>query len=338
MLVIFLRSCCLITERVEKIIGGNRRALAKTITLLESKRQDHQDQAQQILEKLLPHSGKSIRVGITGVPGVGKSTFIESFGLYLISQGHKVSVLAVDPSSPITGGSILGDKTRMEELSQQHEAFIRPSPSGCALGGVAQKTRESMLVCESGGYDVILVETVGVGQSEVEVAAMVDFFLVLMLPNAGDELQGIKKGILELADAIVINKADGDNENAARQARLEYKKALHLLKPTNAFWSTETRLCSALENRNIPDVWEMILDYKSKAEEHNYWEEKRAGQNTAWMWKLIQEKLMNQFKQQKEVQQHLPSTEDDVNAGKTTPFTAANELLGRFFSNLNYQD
>ncbi|MFZ5603690.1 MAG: methylmalonyl Co-A mutase-associated GTPase MeaB, partial [Pseudomonadota bacterium] len=213
----------------EALLQGNRRALAKAITLTESKLDSHRQEAQQLLESLLPHTGNSIRIGITGIPGVGKSTFIEAFGLHLIRAGKKVAVLAVDPSSPITGGSILGDKTRMEVLSQQENAFIRPSPSGGALGGVAQKTRESMLLCEAAGYDVILVETVGVGQSEYEVASMVDFFLVLMLPNAGDELQGIKKGILELADAIVINKADGAARAMADQARHHYNNALSIL-------------------------------------------------------------------------------------------------------------
>src|SRR5210317_1818887 len=232
---------------LEPLLSGNRRALAKAITLVESKLERHREQAQGILEQVLPHSGNSIRIGITGVPGVGKSTFIEAFGLYLIEQGKRVAVLAVDPSSPIAGGSILGDKTRMEELSRREEAFIRPSPSEGTLGGVAQKTRETMLLCEAAGFDVILVETVGVGQSEHQVAGMVDFFLVLMLPGGGDELQGIKKGIVELADAIVINKADGDSETIARTTQQHYRSALGLLKHAS-FWQPQVLACSALNN------------------------------------------------------------------------------------------
>ena len=232
---------------LQALLDGNRRALAKAITLVESKLDTHREQAQDILEQVLPQSGNSIRIGITGVPGVGKSTFIEAFGLYLISQGKRVAVLAVDPSSPIAGGSILGDKTRMEELSRREEAFIRPSPAEGALGGVAQKTRESMLLCEAAGYDVILVETVGVGQSEYQVAGMVDFFMVLMLPGGGDELQGIKKGILELADALVINKADGESENLAKLSRTHYTSAMNLLRH-NSFWTPRVMTCSALES------------------------------------------------------------------------------------------
>jgi LAO/AO transport system kinase len=233
---------------------GNRRALAKAITLVESKLDSHREQAQLILEQLLPDTGKSIRIGITGIPGVGKSTFIEIFGLYLVAQGKRVAVLAVDPSSPIAGGSILGDKTRMEELSRSEQAFIRPSPSEGALGGVAQKTRETMLLCEAAGFDVILVETVGVGQSEYQVAGMVDFFMVLMLPNAGDELQGIKKGIVELADALVVNKADGESINLAEQTRRHYENAMHLLRH-NSFWTPQVMTCSAREKNNIDTVW-----------------------------------------------------------------------------------
>ena len=244
---------------IEQLKSGNRRALAKAITLVESKLDTHREQAQDILNTLLPETGKSIRIGITGIPGVGKSTFIEAFGLYLISQGKKVAVLAVDPSSPIRGGSILGDKTRMEMLSREENAFIRPSPSEGALGGVAQKTRETMLLCEAAGYDVILVETVGVGQSEYEVAAMVDFFLVLMLPNAGDELQGIKRGIMELADALVINKADGESINLAQQTQTHYKSAFKLLSH-DSFWQPKVQTCSAMEKRAIDDVWSMICE------------------------------------------------------------------------------
>src|SRR6056300_2064678 len=230
--------------------SGQRRALAKGITLIESLRAEDRERAQNLLGELLPYTGNSIRIGITGVPGVGKSTFIESFGLHLLNQGKRVAVLAVDPSSPLAGGSILGDKTRMEALSRQDNAFIRPSPAGSALGGVAQKTRETMLLCEAAGFDVILVETVGVGQSEHQVAGMVDFFLVLMLPGGGDELQGIKKGIIELADAIVINKADGDSQGLAHITQRHYSGALSLLKHPG-FWQPDVKTCSALKNQGI---------------------------------------------------------------------------------------
>ncbi|MFV0277351.1 MAG: methylmalonyl Co-A mutase-associated GTPase MeaB, partial [Parahaliea sp.] len=272
------------------ILEGNRRALAKAITLVESRLDRHREQAQALLEQLLPHSGNSIRIGITGVPGVGKSTFIEAFGLYLIEQGKRVAVLAVDPSSPVAGGSILGDKTRMEELSRREQAFIRPSPSEGALGGVAQKTRETMLLCEAAGYDVILVETVGVGQSEYQVAGMVDFFMVLMLPGGGDELQGIKKGIVELADALVINKADGESSVLAKKTRQHYNSAMNLLRHTS-FWTPRVMTCSALQNDNIDTVWGMILDYQSQALEQNAFHAKRARQNRDWMRQLVDEML-----------------------------------------------
>ena len=243
---------------IDKLIQGDRRSLAKAITLVESTLSNDREKSQQLLERILPYSGNSMRIGITGIPGVGKSTFIETFGLFLLGLGKKVAVLAVDPSSPIAGGSILGDKTRMEYLSRESNAYIRPSPSGGALGGVAHKTRETMLLCEAAGYDVILVETVGVGQSEYEVAGMVDFFLVLMLPNAGDELQGIKKGILELADSIVINKADGVSLNMAQQTKRHYLNAFQLVQH-GAFWQPKVVTCSALENENIADVWDMLV-------------------------------------------------------------------------------
>src|SRR6056300_1438222 len=240
--------------------NGQRRALAKAITLIESSHPSHRKQAAALLERCLPHSGQSLRIGISGVPGVGKSTFIEAFGLFLIGLGKRVGVLAVDPSSPLHGGSILGDKTRMERLSREDHAFIRPSPAGRSLGGVANRTREAILVAESAGFDVILVETVGVGQSEYEVHSMTDLFLVLMLPNAGDELQGIKKGILELADLIVINKADGDQQTLAQRAVREYRNALHLLKPTRASWQAKVLQCSALEQTGLVELWEMMQD------------------------------------------------------------------------------
>lgn len=311
---------------LELLRQGNRRALAKAITLVESKLDRHRAQAQQILEELLPETGKSIRIGISGIPGVGKSTFIEAFGKQLIELGKKVAVLAVDPSSPLRGGSILGDKTRMELLSREENAFIRPSPSEGALGGVAQKTRESMLLCEAAGYDVILVETVGVGQSEYEVAGMVDFFLVLMIPNAGDELQGIKRGIMELADALVINKADGESINLAQRTRQHYQSAFHLIKH-GSFWTPRVETCSALEKSRILEVWEMISEYQQLALEHNAFHEKRARQNAEWMTKLIQEMLQMRLQQNPEVQRKLPLLQQSVMNNTTTPYNAAQQIV-----------
>jgi LAO/AO transport system kinase len=311
---------------LQQLLDGNRRALAKAITLVESKLDSHREQAQDILEQVLPHSGNSIRIGITGVPGVGKSTFIEAFGLHLIEQGKRVAVLAVDPSSPLAGGSILGDKTRMEELSRREEAFIRPSPSEGALGGVAQKTRETMLLCEAAGYDVILVETVGVGQSEYQVAGMVDFFMVLMLPGGGDELQGIKKGILELADALVINKADGESENLARQSKTHYTSAMSLLRHTS-FWTPRVMTCSALRSINIDAVWGMVLDYYFQAVEEKSFGAKRAHQNLDWMHQLVQEMMLLRLKQNPAVNQLLPQLEQQVEHNETTAYAAARRIM-----------
>lgn len=311
---------------IEPIRKGNRRALAKAITLVESKLESHRAQAQELLEQALPYSGNSIRIGITGIPGVGKSTFIETFGLYLIEQGKRVAVLAVDPSSPIAGGSILGDKTRMEELSRNDAAFIRPSPSEGALGGVAQKTRETMLLCEAAGYDVILVETVGVGQSEYEVAGMVDFFMVLMLPNAGDELQGIKKGIMELADALVINKADGESLNLATQAKRHYSSAMTLLRHSS-FWTPQVLTCSAQEKSNIDTIWGMISDYYIDANKNNDFQKKRASQNQQWMDKLLFEMLELKLKQNPEVKRQMPELRNKVTQGEVTPYNAAKTLI-----------
>lgn len=305
---------------------GNRRALAKAITMVESKRDNHRAQAQKLLEAVLPETGNSIRIGISGIPGVGKSTFIEAFGRQLISLGKKVAVLAVDPSSPLRGGSILGDKTRMEMLSREENAFIRPSPTEGALGGVAQKTRESMLLCEAAGYDVILVETVGVGQSEYEVAAMVDFYLVLMIPNAGDELQGIKRGIMELADALVINKADGESVNLAQRTKQHYQNAFHLIKH-GSFWTPKVETCSALEKNRINEVWEMICEYQQLALDNHAFHEKRARQNTEWLKKLIHEMLEMRLKQNPEVQRKLPQLQQGVMDNTTTPYNAAKQIV-----------
>lgn len=305
---------------------GERRTLAKAITLVESKRDEHRLQAQKILEAILPDTGNSIRIGISGSPGVGKSTFIEAFGLHLISQGKKVAVLAVDPSSPLAGGSILGDKTRMEMLAREEKAFIRPSPSEGALGGVAHKTRETMLLCEAAGFDVILVETVGVGQSEYEVASMVDFFLVLMLPNAGDELQGIKKGIMELADALVINKADGDSLSIAKRTQTHYQSAMHLLSHAS-FWTPRVLTCSALENKDIASIWSMITDYRISAEKSRWFDQKRAEQNRQWLQKLLHDMLELHLNQNPKIKALRPKLEQQVVSGETTPFSAAQQLI-----------
>jgi len=311
---------------LQALLDGNRRALAKAITLVESKLDTHREQAQGILEQVLPHSGNSIRIGITGVPGVGKSTFIEAFGLHLIEQGKRVAVLAVDPSSPIAGGSILGDKTRMEELSRRDEAFIRPSPSEGTLGGVAQKTRETMLLCEAAGYDVILVETVGVGQSEYQVAGMVDFFMVLMLPGGGDELQGIKKGILELADALVINKADGDSEQMAQLSRTHYTSAMNLLRHTT-FWTPRVMTCSALKLINIDAIWGMIIDYYFQALKEEAFQGKRAQQNRDWMHHLVNEMLLLKLTTNPRVKALLPELESAVENQSTTAYAAARRII-----------
>ncbi len=311
---------------LQELLSGNRRALAKAITLIESSLDTHREQAQEILEEVLPHSGNSIRIGITGVPGVGKSTFIETFGLYLIEQGKRVAVLAVDPSSPIAGGSILGDKTRMEELSRREEAFIRPTPASGALGGVAQKTRETMLLCEAAGYDVILVETVGVGQSEYQVAGMVDFFMVLMLPGGGDELQGIKKGIMELADALLINKADGDSEKLADMTKRQYSSAISLLRH-NSFWTPRVMTCSALTSRNIDDVWNMLQEYYFEALECRAFASKRNQQNLDWMGQLLNEMLLLKLSQNSRVKSLLPALERAVERQEITAFAAVRQIM-----------
>ena len=315
------------TVDIDLLRLGNRRALAKAITVVESTLESDRVKSQEILESLLAESGNSIRIGISGVPGVGKSTFIEAFGLYLIALGKKVAVLAVDPSSPMAGGSILGDKTRMEELSRAEHSYIRPSPSSGALGGVAQKTRESMLLCEAAGYDIILVETVGVGQSEFEVAGMVDFFLVLMVPNAGDELQGIKKGIMELVDGLVINKADGESINLAKQTISHYKNAFHLLK-NSGFWSPKVLSCSALEETNLDTVWAMVAEYVATAKNNGFFMSNREQQNIDWMNKLIHELLQQRLVQNKKILELMPNLKDSVTKGVITPYSAAKQVMG----------
>ena len=314
------------TPTTEAILAGDRRALAKAITLVESQLPGDRDAAQALLTSLLPHTGRSIRVGITGVPGVGKSTFIEAFGQHVIDHGHRLAVLAVDPSSPVAGGSILGDKTRMETLSRSESAFIRPSPAGKALGGVAFKTRESLMLCEAAGFDVVLVETVGVGQSEHQVAGMVDFFLLLMLPGGGDELQGIKKGILELADAIVVNKADGASEALARTTQQHYRGAMSLLSH-DGFWEPRVMTCSALHGVGISEVWETITDFAEEARVNGAFEKARAGQNFSWMRQLVDEMLRSSLSTHPAVQGALPAIEEAVRSAQQTPLAAAQQIL-----------
>ena len=308
------------------VLAHERRALAKTITLLESTRVDHQVDAQQVLEALLPYTGSAIRVGISGVPGAGKSTFIEVLGLYLIARGHRVAVLAVDPSSTVSGGSILGDKTRMERLCQQENAFIRPSPTSGALGGVAQKTREAMLVCEASGYDVVIVETVGVGQSETAVADMVDMFTLLQLPNTGDDLQAIKKGIVELADIVLYNKVDIDPQ-AVDLACAQMQSALSLLRPASPSWQPPVLKVSAQTGAGIEFFWQEVMRYQTMMQSTGEFEQKRRRQARDWMWALIESGLRQRFRENAEVKRLLPEVMRAVELGEVTPNAAAVRLL-----------
>ena len=312
---------------VQGVLNGNRRLIAKTITVIESSLPAHQRLAQTIIDLLLPYAGKAIRLGITGVPGVGKSTFIESLGTMLVKNGHRVAVLAVDPSSKRSGGSVLADKTRMEKLAVEERAFIRPSPSGGTLGGVARKTRETMIVCEAAGFDVIIVETVGVGQSETTVASMVDFFLVLMIAGAGDELQGIKKGILELADAVAVNKADGDNVERAEFARKQYETALHFLAPSSPNWTPPVLTCSALEMVDIDVIWENVLKHHRTFTQTGELKANRKKQAVDWMWSLVKEGLNDRFYQNPEVKKILPETVKEVENETIASTIAASRLL-----------
>lgn len=319
-----------IAHLADLVLKGERRALARAITLVESTNPSHRAQAGQLLERLLPHTGQAVRLGITGVPGAGKSTFIESFGLYVVGQGHKLAVLAVDPSSPRSGGSILGDKTRMEELSRHSGSFIRPSPSGGSLGGVARRTREAMLVCEAAGFDVVIVETVGVGQSETRVSDMVDMFLLLLVPSGGDELQGIKKGVVELADALLINKADGDLETAAERTCRDYANALHLLSPIHQDWTVPVEKISALTGKGMDAVWALIQRFvKTMGEERLA--AKRAAQAQSWLWQAIDDGLKERFLAHPGISDALAGSEASVAQGKQSPTTAANRLLDLFF-------
>lgn len=310
--------------------GGQRRALARAITLIESSRADHQAQAEQLLEQLLPYTGRSIRLGISGVPGVGKSTFIEAFGLHAIGQGHRLAVLSVDPSSALSGGSILGDKTRMEYLSRHPAAYIRPSPAGRTLGGVARRTREAMLLCEAAGFDVIIVETVGVGQSETAVAEMTDMFLLLLLPGGGDDLQGIKRGIMELADLILVNKADGDLLPAARRAAADYSHALRMMQPRSKFWRPTVKLCSALEQQGISEAWQSVIDYRDTLDAAGEFSRQRQTQAKSWLQQELREGLWQAFAGHAAVREQLPQLEQAVATGAASAPVAAKALLARF--------
>jgi LAO/AO transport system kinase len=308
--------------------AGHRAALARAITLIESRRGDHQAAARELVQALLPETGKAIRVGITGSPGVGKSTTIDVLGMFLIERGHRVAVLAVDPSSARTGGSILGDKTRMARLSASENAFIRPSPASGTLGGVAAKTREAMLLCEAAGFDVVLVETVGIGQSETAVCDMTDFFLALMLPGAGDELQGIKKGLVELADMIAVNKADGDNIRRANLAAAEYRGALHILTPRSEHWQPPVLTYSALTGTGIGELWQKILDHRTAMNASDDFAARRRQQQIKWMWSMLEQRMMAQLRADPTIRAKVKKIESEVAEGRITPALAAEQIAG----------
>jgi len=326
------------SEYAEGILNGNRTMLGQAITLIESSLPDHQEQAREIVEQCLPHSGNSIRIGITGVPGVGKSTFIESLGSYLTSKGNKLGILAIDPSSERSKGSILGDKTRMEKLSSDPDAFIRPSPSAGSLGGVAKKTRETIILCEAAGFNILFIETVGVGQSETAVHSMVDFFLLLMLAGAGDELQGIKRGIMEMADAIAINKADGSNIEKAGMAKAEYKNALHLFPPTESGWIPEVMTCSARTQQGIDTIWETVERYAQFTRNNGYFHKRRKDQASYWMHETINENLRNNFYNNAFYANKLKEYEKAVFNGKMTSFEAARKLIESYFNGISQKN
>ena len=327
----FRRKTTSASDLVLDILKGNITALSRAITLVESTNVSHVDKANEVTQHCLPHANKSIRIGITGVPGVGKSTFIEAFGKYLTSLGKKVAVLAVDPSSTISNGSILGDKTRMEELVKDENAYIRPSASGDTLGGVARKTRETIILCEAAGFDTIIIETVGVGQSETAVHSMVDFFLLLKISGAGDELQGIKRGIMEMADAIVINKADGDNIQKANLAKSEFNRALHLFPSKKSGWQPTVSTCSSYTKAGIEDVWKTISNYLELTKTNGYFEGKRKEQNQYWMMETINEQLKSNFYSHPEIATLLEKNKIAVQNGELSPFSAATELLSTYF-------
>lgn len=314
-------------QLIESILEGNITALSRAITLIESTNKDHSEQAHAIIKGCLPHANKSVRIGITGVPGVGKSTFIESFGTYLSKTGKKIAVLAIDPSSSITKGSILGDKTRMEDLVKDTNVYIRPSPSGESLGGVARKTRESIILCEAAGFDTILIETVGVGQSETAVHSMVDFFLLLKLAGAGDELQGIKRGIIEMADSIAINKADGNNIKSAKIAKVEFNRALHLYPKKDSEWTPKVLLCSGLHDEGIDKIWETINNYVAITQANDYFAHRRHEQNKFWLIETIKDQLHADFFNSDVIKTALKLQIELIENQHTTPFAAADYLL-----------
>ncbi len=319
-----------VADFVKAIFAGDRLMLSQAITLIESTKPTHQEKAEAIVEQCMPQSGNSIRIGITGSPGVGKSTFIETFGQLLIEAGHQVAVLAIDPTSQLTQGSILGDKTRMQKLSVHPKAFVRPSPAGKSLGGVARSTRESILLCEAAGFDVIIVETVGVGQSEIAVHSMVDFFLLLLLPNAGDELQGIKRGVVEMADLIAVNKADGPNLDQAKLAKRQYRNALHLFPPKAGGWIAKAELCSGQTGIGLDLIWQSILRYQKEMQAQDSWQKKRAEQAKYWMQETIEQQLKQRFQQHPAVQEQLSAIEAKVLKGELSSFKAAKLLLNLF--------
>jgi LAO/AO transport system kinase len=315
------------TEMAAAVRGGDRRELARAITLIESTRGDHRVLAAALLEQLMPDTGRAIRLGISGAPGVGKSTFIEALGNHVIDHGHRVAVLTVDPSSAISGGSILGDKTRMEQLSRRPEAYIRPSAAGATLGGVARRTREALLLCEAAGFDVIIVETVGVGQSETRVAEMTDMFVLLLQPGSGDELQGIKRGIVELADLVLVNKADDDLAAVAGRSATEYRNALRLLQPRSPDWSVEVMTCSARNHVGIDEAWGVVCRHQHALGDSGQLATRRAEQARGWMWSEVQDSLLDDLKASAEVRERLPALEADVSAGRLPAAAAARKLL-----------
>jgi len=316
----------------DAVRNGNRRALAQAITLIESTRSDHRADASALLQQLMPHAGNSIRLGISGVPGVGKSTFIEALGNHVIDAGHRVAVLTVDPSSAISGGSILGDKTRMELLSRRAEAYIRPSPAGTTLGGVARRSREALILCEAAGFDVVIVETVGVGQSETKVADMTDMFVLLQLPGGGDELQGIKRGIMELADLILINKADDELQTLAGRSATEYRNALRLLRPRSANWKVEVQTCSARDGAGIAEAWDVVLQHRELLESSDQLKQRRAAQARAWMWTEVSDSLIAALQGDAQVGKQIPALETAVSKGQVPPSVAAEQLLEIFLN------
>ncbi|MDR1919277.1 MAG: methylmalonyl Co-A mutase-associated GTPase MeaB [Tannerellaceae bacterium] len=323
------------SEFVEGIRQGNITILSQAVTLVESAKQEHQQLAQEIIEKCLPYAGQSVRIGITGVPGAGKSTSIDAFGIYLINEGRKLAVLAIDPSSERSKGSILGDKTRMEELSREKNAFIRPSPSAGSLGGVARKTRETIVLCEAAGFDTVFVETVGVGQSETAVHSMVDFFLLIQLAGTGDELQGIKRGIMEMADGIIINKADGDNIEKARLAASQFRSALHLFPPSDSGWTPQVLTYSGYYKLGIPEIWKMIDQYTTFTRQNGYFDLRRNEQSKYWMYESINESLRNTFYNNPAVIARLKTTEQQVLNNKLSSFVAAKQMMDLFLQELS---